>query len=126
MEFQEPQGIYQQIAEHLCAEVLRGTREANARVPSVRDFAAQIAVNPNTVLRSYMYLEELGVLYNRRGIGYFVHENARSRIIDLKRRDFLTKTLPAFFREMESLHITLDEVEAKYNLHRAQPPTPQP
>ncbi len=126
MEFQEPQGIYQQIAEHLCEEVLRGRREANARVPSVREYAAQIAVNPNTVLRSYTYLEELGVLYNRRGIGYFVHENARTRIIDLKRREFLAKKLPALFREMDSLNITLDEVEAKYNLHRAQPPALQP
>jgi GntR family transcriptional regulator len=126
MKFQEQQGIYQQIANHLCEEILRGAWEVNARVPSVREYAAQISVNPNTVLRSYTYLEELGVLYNRRGIGFFVHENARHRIKDIHRQDFLARTLPQVFRQMELLEVSLEEVASQYADYRRQPRPPSP
>jgi len=118
MEFQEQQGIYQQIADHLCEEILRGKWDPNARVPSVREFAAQIAVNPNTVMRSYTELETKGILYNRRGIGFFVHQEARYRIIAEKRKDFLARELPQLFRQMELLDISFDELKSRYHAHR--------
>jgi DNA-binding transcriptional regulator YhcF (GntR family) len=120
MDFQEPQGIYQQIANHLCEEILRGVWMVDARIPSVREMAVQISVNPNTVLRAYTHLEESGVLYNRRGIGFFVDANARYRIIDLKRRTFLERDLPQVFRQLDLLHISIDEVTSRYQLHRQQ------
>ena len=120
MEFLEQQGIYRQIANHLCEDILRGAWQINARVPSVREFAAQVSVNPNTVMRSYAYLEEMGILYNRRGLGFFVHEQARPRIIEIKRREFLARDLPQFFRQMELLHVSLDEVKSKFAVYLEQ------
>jgi GntR family transcriptional regulator len=122
MEFQEQQAIYQQIASHVCEEILRGAWGPGARVPSVRELAAQIAVNPNTVIRSYTHLEDLGVLYQKRGLGYFVHDEARHRIVEVQRRHFLAKDLPQLFRQMDLLKISLDEVKANHDLYRAHNP----
>ncbi len=118
MEFQEQQGIYQQIANHLCEEILLEKWQAGFRVPSVREFAAQVSVNPNTVQRAYTQLEELGVLYNRRGIGFFVQENARHRILEWKRRDFLARDLPELFRKMDLLQISLDQLREHFEIYR--------
>ncbi len=124
MEFQEQQGIYQQIANHLCEDILRGIWPVNSRVPSVRELGAQLSVNPNTIMRSYSQLEETGILYNRRGIGFFVHGQARRRIIERKRSEFLARELPRFFRQMVLLNVSLDEVKSKFEvfLEQQEPP----
>src|SRR5271169_1688117 len=66
MEFQESQAIYLQIADMLCENVLRGSWKPGDRVPSIRELAESIAVNPNTVVRAYSYLQDHGIIYNQR------------------------------------------------------------
>ena len=77
MNFKESKAIYLQIADHICDEVLLGQYQEEERIPSVREYAAVVEVNANTVMRSYDYLQTQGVIYNKRGIGYFVKSFAK-------------------------------------------------
>lgn len=72
MNFKESKAIYLQIADRICDEVLLGQYREEERIPSVREYAAVVEVNANTVMRSYDYLQSQEVIYNKRGIGYFV------------------------------------------------------
>ena len=71
MNFKESKAIYLQIADRICDEVLLGQYQEEERIPSVREYAAVVEVNANTVMRSYDYLQTQGVIYNKRGIGLF-------------------------------------------------------
>jgi len=86
MQFHENRPIYMQIVDYVCDEILSGDWTAENRIPSVREMAAQIEVNPNTAMRAYHYLQERGVLEQKRGVGYFASEDAQERVLDLKRR----------------------------------------
>ena len=78
MEFKEKKSIYVQIADHICENIVKGIWKEGDRIASVREFAVDIEVNPNTVMRAYSYLQDEGIIYNKRGIGYFVGENLMS------------------------------------------------
>jgi len=114
MEFSGTQAIYLQIADMLCENVLRGAWKPGDRVPSIRELAESIAVNPNTVVRTYAFLQEQGIIYNQRGIGYFVSANAREVTRELARRRFVSRELPQVFRTMDLLGIDFDELERLY------------
>ncbi len=110
MTFKEGQPIYVQIAERLCDEVLSGTYGAGQRVPSVREYSVLLEVNVNTTVKAYDYLAQRGVTYNRRGMGYYVADDAATRIRDERRRAFVGEELPELFRRMALLGISPDEV----------------
>jgi len=110
MEFDENRPIYLQIADGICEKALSGTFKPGERIPSVRDWAAGIGVNPNTVARSYDTLTERGVIYNKRGIGYFLSEDAVSLIRNEEKRKFMEEELPAFCKRAELLGINLKEI----------------
>ena len=69
MEFKEKQAIYLQIGEHISETILRKQWEEGEKIPSVREMAMSIEVNPNTVMRTYSYLQDRGIIFNKRGIG---------------------------------------------------------
>ena len=85
MNFKESKAIYLQIADRICDEVLLGQYREEERIPSVREYAAVVEVNANTVMRSYDYLQSQEVIYNKRGIGYFVASGARALILSLRK-----------------------------------------
>ena len=95
MEFDANKPIYIQIADNLCERILSGALQSGERIPSVREWGAAIGVNPNTVARSYELLTEGGIIYNQRGIGFFVCENAPELIRERERRKFIEEELPA-------------------------------
>ena len=103
MDFHGEKPIYLQIADVFCENILTGTLKADERIPSVREYGAEIGVNPNTVMRVYAKLTAEGIIYNKRGIGYFVSEDARERILDTQRKEFLETEVPAIRRKMELL-----------------------
>ena len=84
------------------------------RMQSVREKAASIQVNPNTVMRSYTYLQDKGIIYNKRGIGYFIADDALQNIKDMKKEDFIKNKLPEFFNMMKLLGISFSELEKIY------------
>ena len=114
MKFKESKSIYLQIADRIMDEILRMVYPEEGRVPSVREYAAMVEVNANTVVRSYDYLQGQEIIYNKRGIGYFVSPGARERIIQLRRQSFLQEELPDMFRQIHLLGIPLEEIAAMY------------
>ena len=112
MQFHENRPIYMQIVDYVCDGILSGDWTAENRIPSVREMAAQIEVNPNTAMRAYHYLQERGVLEQKRGVGYFASEDAQERVLDLKRREFLEEDLPRFVQKMERLGYRFQDLES--------------
>ncbi|MBO6097790.1 MAG: GntR family transcriptional regulator [Bacteroidales bacterium] len=103
MDFHGEKPIYLQIADVFCEGILGGSLKADDRIPSVREYGADIGVNPNTVMRVYEKLTAEGIIYNKRGIGYFVAPDARNKILDTQRAEFLEKDVPAICRKLELL-----------------------
>lgn len=110
MEFNANKSIYLQICDAICEQILSGTLRPDERIPSVREYGADIGVNPNTVMRSYEKLTGEGVIYNRRGIGYFISPGAREIVLEAQRKEFLENELPAVLKRLELLGISAEEV----------------
>ena len=114
MNFKESKAIYLQIAERICDEVLLGQYRKEERIPSVREYTAVVEENANTVMRSYDYLQTQGVIYNKRGIGYFVSADARELIFSLRKEYFMKEESDYFFRQLSMLGISAEELADMY------------
>lgn len=106
--------IYQQIADRICDDILAGRLAGGGRLPSVREYAAMVQVNPNTVMRTYDMLARDGIIFNRRGVGYFVDETARGRIRAARDAEFLERDIFAVFDRLALLDVTPDELARRY------------
>lgn len=114
MEFKDDQAIYLQIAEHFCENILLGKWNPGDRIPSVREMAVGIEVNPNTVMRTFTYLQEKGIIFNKRGIGYFVSEDGLEKTKALRKEDFVNRELPRIFKAMTLLNLSMEDLNAYY------------
>lgn len=124
--FGTDKAIYLQMADRLCDEILAGTYKEDDRVPSVREYAVMLQVNTNTAVKAYDTLARDNVIYNRRGLGYFVSPGARDRILTARRDDFMRQTLPSVFRSMRLLGIDIDEVTRAWNESGGTPDDERP
>lgn len=115
MIFKENKAIYLQIADRICEEILTGVYREEERIPSVREYAVKVEVNVNTVMRAFEQLQADGIIYNKRGLGYFVSPGASGLIIKLKLDNFKKNELPEMFRQAELLGITVEELSEMYN-----------
>ena len=113
MEFDSNKPIYLQIVDAICDRILSGELPEGERIPSVREHGADIGVNPNTVARSYERLTNLGVIYQQRGIGFFIAENARELILKDARERFINEELPAFAERARLLGISPADIASK-------------
>ncbi|HDP67213.1 MAG TPA: GntR family transcriptional regulator [Candidatus Marinimicrobia bacterium] len=111
MEFQKDQAIYLQIADLICENILSGEWAEEERIPSVRELAMTTEVNPNTVMRSYTWLQDKGIIQNQRGIGYFVAPGALEQTRNLKKEEFINTQLPYLFKMMDLLNISFDDLK---------------
>lgn len=114
MQFDSNQAIYLQIAEEICANIVTTKWAQDERIPSVRELSVQLEVNPNTVLRSYDMLQSEGIIYNKRGIGYFVSNDGIEKSKTYLRNKFTQTDMPQFFKQMNLLGISLSELEQYY------------
>lgn len=114
MKFKDTQAIYLQIGDYLCEQILLDRWKESDRILSVRELGVALQVNPNTVLRAYDFLQTIEIIYNKRGVGYFVAEQAKSKIIDYRRKLFLEQELPVIFKNMNILGMSFDELKAEY------------
>ena len=114
MKFKESKSIYLQIADRINDEILQGQYAEEGRIPSVREYAATVEVNANTVVRTYDYLQGQEIIYNKRGIGYFVATGARELIHSLRKNTFLKEELDYFFRQIKTLDIPIKEITDMY------------
>jgi DNA-binding transcriptional regulator YhcF (GntR family) len=106
IDFKSTKGIFLQIAENICHQILEGTLPVGDRVPSVRDLAADFEVNRNTVLRTYALLDEAGIFDNKRGLGFFVSEKAIEIIQGKEKKEFFQDELPGFIQKVKLLRLT--------------------
>lgn len=114
MTFRENKPIYLQIAEQIMDKIERGELSADGRVPSVREYASGVGVNPNTVMRSYDWLEQSGLIYNQRGIGFFVSESAKESIMNMRREDFFKNELDYFLQKLHIFGVSPEQLKEVY------------
>ena len=114
MQFDKDKPIYAQIVDRIIENILQEKWEPEQRIPSVRELAVALEVNPNTVVRSYNYLQDQNVIYNQRGIGYFVTENGKQHARQIKRTEFVEKELPYVFKMMKLLDMSMEEIIDKF------------
>ena len=115
MNFKENKAIYLQIAEHICDKILLGEYKEDERVPSVREYAAVVEVNFNTVMRSFEYLQTSGIIFNKRGIGYFVAIGAGEKIHSIRKEYFLNNEINDFFKQIYMLEIPISDIVDMYD-----------
>lgn len=111
MEFSNNKSIYLQICDGICEQILKGDLGPDMRIPSVREYGADIGVNPNTVMRSYEKLTNEGIIYNKRGIGYFISPEAREIVLETQKKEFLEKELPEILKRMMLLGIKMSDLQ---------------
>ncbi|MCU0399600.1 MAG: GntR family transcriptional regulator [Algoriphagus sp.] len=111
MEFGDHKTIFLQIRDWLVDQILTGKLAPGDRIPSVRELAADIEVNRNTVMRSYALMEQEGIIDNRRGIGFFVSDQARQRLATDEKAQFIQDELPKIVHQAKVLRLTLADFE---------------
>lgn len=115
MEFDNSKPIYLQIVDFFYENILKKRWEEEERIPSVREVAVMVEVNPNTAIRAFNHLQDLGVIHNKRGIGYFVSSDGYTKVLNIKRKEFMEQMLPDVFKKLSLLNISFDELKNVYN-----------
>lgn len=108
MQFSDDKPIWRQIYELIAMRILSDEWPEGSRIVSVRELAQEVGVNPNTVMRSYERLDGDGIIFNRRGIGFFVAEGAKEHIREIERRKFLDEELPKLSERLNLLGLTIE------------------
>ena len=116
--FEQPKGIYRQIADRICERIASGEYQALEKLPSVRELAISLQVNPNTVVRSYQFLVDKQIIENHRGRGHFVSEHAKMEILKELRTHFIKNDIPHIFTRMEKIGISIDELVELYQIEK--------
>jgi GntR family transcriptional regulator len=120
MQFRESQAIYLQIADYVCEKILLKEWKSGDRILSVRELAVQLEVNPNTVMRTYEFLQQQEIIFNQRGIGFFVTDNALKSAIQYRKNEFMERDLPQVFRTMYLLGMEPDELKPRFDKFKKQ------
>lgn len=113
MQFSDDKPIWRQIYELIAMRILSDEWPEGSRIVSVRELAQEVGVNPNTVMRSYERLDGDGIIFNRRGIGFFVTEGAKEHIREIERRKFLDEELPKLSERLNLLGLTIEVKSVK-------------
>jgi Predicted transcriptional regulators len=114
MRFNSDRPIFAQIQDLLVADILSGSLASGARLPSARELAASLEVNPNTAARALQSLADSGVARCERGTGYFVADEGPAIAREERRRRFFEEALPGVFRSMDELGVSAEEFLSRY------------
>ena len=110
IDFNNTQTIYMQIVDWVFEQILTAAWKPGDKAKSVRELAVMFEVNPNTVMRSYDYLQNNEIFLNKRGIGFFVTEDAVEKIKILRKREFMEEEVPVFIKNVKLLDIDVNEI----------------
>lgn len=108
MEFDPNIPIYIQIMTYIKKEIVTGRLHEGNKVPSVRELAGELQINPNTIQRTFQELEREGIIETRRGTGRYVTKE-RGRIMEMK-KDMSKELLTAFINGMNALGFSEEEI----------------
>lgn len=114
MEFNNNKAIYLQISDMICEKIMTRQFSEEERIPSVREMAVQLEVNPNTVMRTYELLQTLEIIYNKRGVGFFVAKDGEQKAFNYRKKEFLANELHFFMKTALLLGIRNEELLAYY------------
>lgn len=120
MQFRESRAIYLQIADFICERILLKHWKTDERIPAVRELAVQLEVNPNTVMRTYEFLQTQNIIHNQRGIGYFVSAEGVKNATAYRKTEFIEKELPMIFRNIYLLDMDVDELKPRFEKFKKQ------
>ena len=109
----DSQPIYWQLKERTVAMILDGTLAEGEALPSVRTVASEFQLNPITVSKSYQALVDEGLVEQRRGLGMFVLEGARKKLIASERDKFLSEEWPSTLNRISQLGLSVEELLIK-------------
>lgn len=107
-EFEADRPIYQQAAEVVRKRIIRGVYPQGSRLPAVRDLAMEAGVNPNTMQRALILLEDSGIVYSQRTSGRFVSEN--EELLKILKYQSARKQVLDFVKRMDELGYGPDEL----------------
>ncbi|MGM0903693.1 GntR family transcriptional regulator [Mesobacillus maritimus] len=102
-DFQASKPIYMQIVDKITSEIVQRKRQPGDKLPSVREMAVQMGVNPNTVQRTYAELERLSIVETRRGQGTFVSDN--KDLTEELGRNMQDVIIKSFIQKMEEIGV---------------------
>ncbi|MGN7763826.1 GntR family transcriptional regulator [Paenibacillus sp. 22594] len=108
IEFDNNQPIYLQIMNYMKGEIVTGKLKPSDKIPSVRELAAELQINPNTVQRTFQELEREEIVETRRGMGRYVTGNEQT-ILTIK-KEMAQDVLERFFRGMQELGFQSEEI----------------
>ena len=114
MIFTNDKAIYIQMADRLMDEILSGKYKDDDRIPSVREYSVLLEVNTNTAVKAYEQLAREEIIYNKRGLGYFVTKGAKKQILKARKQEFMKERLPELFRQMRLLDISISDITAEW------------
>jgi GntR family transcriptional regulator len=104
------QPIYWQLREKTVAAILDGTLAENQPLPSVRQVAVDFQINPLTVSKAYQSLVDDELVEKRRGVGMFVREGARERLLTSERERFINEEWPRLAARLEQLGLEFEDL----------------
>ena len=107
-QFATDRPIYTQLVEQIQLKILAGEYEPGGRLPSIRDLSTEAAVNPNTLQRAFLELEQKGLVYTVRTAGKFISEDQEK--IAALRQEYAREAVTAFSNQMQSLGYEPKEV----------------
>lgn len=119
-QWNDSQPIYWQLKERTVAMILDGTLSEGEALPSVRNVASEFQLNPITVSKSYQALVDEGLVEKRRGLGMFVLEGARKKLIASERDKFLNEEWPSTLNRISQLGLTVEELLIKAQKKESQ------
>jgi len=108
IEFDERIPIYLQIMDLVKKRIGKGDLKGGDKLPSVREMAEELKVNPNTVQKAYQELEREGIIFTLRGMGSFITQDSE-KILDLK-RTMAREIIDKFLKDMRELNFSKDEI----------------
>jgi GntR family transcriptional regulator len=117
----DSQPIYWQLKERTVAMILDGTLAEGEALPSVRAVASEFQLNPITVSKSYQALVDEGLVEKRRGLGMFVLEGARKKLIASERDKFLSEEWPATLKRISQLGLSVKDLLANVRKSENEP-----
>ena len=108
----ENQPIYRQLRDRVVAMILEGTLKEGDALPSVRQVAADLRVNPLTVLKGYQQLVDEALVEKRRGLGMYVREGASAALLKDERQRFLDEEWPRVRATIQRLGLSVGQLLA--------------
>lgn len=101
MDFNKGQPIYTQLVEMIKQDIIKGKLKIGDKLPSIREYAAEVMVNPNTVQKAFTELETIGYIFSKRGVGFFVNDD--EEFIKNAKDNYLKEKIDEFIDSMSDL-----------------------